>query len=203
MTGKITEFLESMNPREKRTMFLAVAVLIASFTFENIYNGVFIKIKKSGEKITALEKISHLPDGNRLVALGKRLADISSELDDMSHRENTVETSPAEADYVGNILKTLQSAASDMPIRLEELASYTGGAEERADSVSAGELYISAKIRLKYRAKFRSALNYLAMLPQLPYAISVNSIEMKVSGSQRPGSDPDITTSINMDIYSG
>lgn len=233
--------LANLSKREKIIMGVIAAFILIYFTFTVFFQNTYKEITKiKGELKTVTNKFKKLERvRGQLQQLTRELGNLNKELKLKEGQEVAFKESLQARNQIGKVLQTLETTAQQIPMKLLVLEADTkivsrkgqyqlekkeGDSEDKASATAKKKTkggkttgtvqlhFIQNKIQLEYQSDFVATVEFINKILQLPYALSILSVDMSLDdgkGSKRRVRSAgaiqkgpiEINSKINMEIY--
>ncbi len=234
MIDNLISQLQNLSRREKIIMGATVIAVLFYITHNMVFESTVKEIKKylkdRNEIRAHYQKLERVR--GKLKELSEELKRLQSELKGMEEKEVVFKESLKARNQIGKMLQTLETTAQEIPMQLVNLSAETSVISKKQEyelEVAAGAAggkkrkkkgvvqlhFTQNKIGLEYRSDFVSTVKFIDKILQLPYALSILSVDMslnedakKAMGKTAEGSETftkkelyTIDSRIDMEIY--
>jgi len=216
----ISREIEKLSPREKTLGIIVLFVLFGYFSYTYIFASTFQRLIGTGQAVIALntELNRQAKVKRKGMELERNLKQLKSELEGKQFESKKVEEALKARDQINKVLEALEKTAKKLSMELGNITvktnvitksrEYTeeampgakkGKGEGGETTKSVRVKYIHNRVHLTCLSQYRAALDYLAKIKRLPYALSILSVEM--SQKDEAKSVDLIQTEIDMEIF--
>ncbi len=210
MKDSLFQYWDRLPRRDKLICFAAACVLLLYITYTfTIKNSMRDALGKRAHLVRLNAEYASLQSNRqRQEGLKGGLASLQLELKAKMAEERLLAESVQSRRPVESLLHELRQTAGQMPLQLVAMDIKTGMVSQSSQFINRSPLvtvegisqnasqservgYTVSKIVLSYRSNYADAIDYFEKVMDLPYAISVNSVEMERSNAREvAGDDP-------------
>jgi FMN phosphatase YigB (HAD superfamily) len=216
----ISRELEKLSAREKILGTIVLFTLVGYLSYTYIFAGTFQRLIDTGRAVIALktELNRQAKVKQRGMELERQLRELKSELEEKQFESKKAEESLKARNQINKLLEALEKTAKKLSMELKKITVQTNGitksqeyTEEAMPGAKKGKGEtgggITRSVQVKYihnvvhiicLSQYRAALEYLAKIKRLPYALSILSVEMTEQKLKSAGT---IRTTIDMEIF--
>jgi len=211
--------VEKLNPREKILGIIVLLTLVGYISYTYIFAKTFKRLIGTGQAVIALktELNRQAKVEQKAIELERQLKELKIELEDKQFEFEEIDEALEAQDQISKVLGALEKTAKKLSMELENITVKTNAVtrsqeytEEAMPGAKKGKEKtgeITKNVRVKYIqnivhiiciSQYRAVLEYLAKTKELPYALSILSIEMT---RQKSKSADTVLTTIDMEIF--
>ncbi len=200
MIDNLISQLQNLSRREKIIMGITVIAVLFYITHNMVFESTVKEVKryfKDRNEIRAhYQKLERVR--GKLKELSEELKRLQSELKAMEEKEVVFKETLKARNQIGKMLQTLETTAQEIPMQLVNLSAETsviskkqeyelevgvsdaGGKKKKRKGVV--QLHFTQnKISLEYKSDFVSTVKFIDKILQLPYALSILSVDMSMN----------------------
>ena len=206
MMDSISARLSNMSGREKVLTTLSVLTLLTYFSYMLTFQPLLMEIGMAEKHLAEYDQTRRNIENARgsLTELGKELNRLKADLAVKKELKARLDNRLSSGGHTDNVLKSLENSARKMDLELLELRE-TASTAKKTNTLdidkSANMHFTKNALRLKYRSSYPAAVEYLASMAKMPYALSILSVEMTPS-NHTTGNPLLVTTTIEMELFS-
>ena len=196
----------NMSGREIVLATLTVITLLTYMTYIQTFQPLLLEIDTAENRLAELEKSRLMIEKARgsITKLGTELIRLKEDLAGKTRQERKLNNKLSSGGHTDTVLKSLENSARNLKLELLELNTTSTTAHETTPLVSetiGDKRFTKNAIKLKYRSSYPAGVDYLARMSEIPYALSIISVEMtpsyRVAHKQLL-----VTTSVEIELFS-
>lgn len=199
--------LSAMSGRERLLTTMAAIALVTYITYLTAFQSLMGDIGSAQKRIAEFTEKSRQVEQARgtMPEITKELARLRENLAEKIEQEKKQKLTLEAGGNIGSVLRSMEGSARRMDLQLISLDAATSPVAMEKVAItksdeSAGR-FTKNIIRMKYRSDYPSAVKYLSKIMELPYAISLVSVDM--TRSDRAGAGRTlITSTVELEIFS-
>ena len=199
--------LAAMSGRERLLTTMAAIALVTYITYLTAFQSLMGDIGSAQKRIAEFNEKSRQVEQARgtMPEIAKEMALLRENLAEKIEQAKKQKLILEAGGNIGSVLRSMDDSARRMDLQLLSLDAATSQTlndkvtvTDRDGSVAR---FTKNIIRMKYRSEYPSAVNYLSKIMELPYAISLVSVDMTRSG-QTDAESSLITSTVELEIFS-
>lgn len=196
----------NMSAREKALATLTVLTLLTYMTYMLTFQPLLLDIGTSEKRLSKYVQTRQNIENARgsLTKLGNELIRLKSDLAEKIILEAKLNNRLSSGGHTDSVLKSLEKSTRKLNLELLELKETSTTSQRTASLViekRPDKPFVKNRIVLKYRSSYPAGVEYLASISEIPYAISILSVEMTPL-ARAAGKPTLITTTIEMELFS-
>lgn len=196
----------NMSGREKVLTTLTMMTLLTYFAYMLTFQPLMADIDTAEKSLSKYDQTRRNIENARgsIRELAKELDRLKADLSLKKSLEEKLNNTLSSGGHTDSVLKSLESSARKMKLELLELKETTNTAQNSRALVpeNKGNKHFAINaIRLKFRSSYPAAVEYLVGLADIPYGLSILSVEMSPS-SRTPNNRKLLATTIEMELFS-
>ena len=199
--------LAAMSGRERLLTTMAAIALVTYITYLTAFQSLMGDISAAQKRITACNEQSRQVESARgtMPELARELARLRDSLAEKIEHEKKQKSVIEAGGNIGSVLRSMETSARMMNLHLLSLNAATSPVAREKLAITKNDesaaQFTKNIIRMKYRSDYPSAVNYLSKIMELPYAISLVSVDMTRSDRASAGRTL-VTSTVELEIFS-
>ena len=206
MMDSVSAKFSNMSGREIVLATLTVITLLTYMTYMQSFQPLLLEIDTAENRLAEHQQTRRIIENARgsITKLGKELIRLKADLAGKSRLEGKLNNRLSSGGHTESVLKSLENSARNLELELLELKETASTAQKTTtlvpDKMRDNRFTINA-IKMKYRSSYPAGVDYLASMSEIPYALSILSVEMTPS-NRVAGDRLLITTSVEIELFS-